>query len=222
MKETSLYLPVAHLLESLGFQVKGEIGEVDIYGLKDQLTIAVELKTQISLKLLYQGVERQKVADIVYIAIPIEAKKSHKDSYHHFIHLLRRLELGLIIVHPSKASIEIEALPFDRVKSISKGKLKKTKHLNEFRQRINDINLGGTSGKKITYYREQTLQIATFLKDNPFSSPKTILTQTKVENTSSILQKNYYGWFSKLQRGMYYLSEKGEKELREYIEKLQK
>ena len=212
-----MYLPVKELLEKSGFKVKGEIGEIDIFAMRSEFSVAVELKTKISLKLLYQAVERQKIADSVYVAIPAEAKKSHLDSYRHFIHLLRRLEIGLIIVNKDKAFIELESIPFDRKRSVSRNHLKKDRIILEFTSRNNSLNIGGSKGKKITHYRELSLQIGLFLKEYVISSPKKIKEATKIENTASILQKNYYGWFSRLSRGTYGLSLVGEKEVQEYL-----
>ena len=45
MAETDLYMPVKSLLESMGAVVKGEVGDIDIFGLMpDGRTVAVEMK----------------------------------------------------------------------------------------------------------------------------------------------------------------------------------
>jgi hypothetical protein len=217
LEEKSMYLPVKELLEKNGFIVKGEIGEIDVFGMNLAFSVAVELKTKISLKLLYQAVERQKIAESVYVAIPADAKKSHLDSYRHFIHLLRRLEIGLIIVNNEKAYIELESIPFDRNKSVSRNQKKKNIIVSEFTNRTNSLNIGGSKGKKVTYYRELSLRIGSFLKEGINSSPKQIKAATGIENTSSILQKNYYGWFIRLSRGCYGLSPIGKREVQEYL-----
>ncbi len=203
MKETELYEPVVSLLENYGFSLKGEIGEVDIFGMKENLSIAVELKTKISLKLIYQAVERQKYVDITYIAIPKVAIKSHEVNARHFYYLLRRLEIGLILVSNNTAQIEFEAIPFDRRKSISKNKTKKAKLVKEFNTRSNTSNVGGMRGKKITLYKEKAVLIASHIISNGISSPKTIKENTNISETSSILQKNYYNWFERIERGKY-------------------
>jgi len=79
LRETDLYPPVKAWLESLGYQVKAEIGAADIMALRadeengDDMVI-VELKRAFSLALLLQGVERQRLTDLVYVALPEPAR----------------------------------------------------------------------------------------------------------------------------------------------------
>ena len=75
MPETDLYMPVKSLLESMGAVVKGEVGDIDIFGLMpDGRTVAVEMKLHLNLDVIIQAVLRQKVADSVYIAVPSPKK----------------------------------------------------------------------------------------------------------------------------------------------------
>lgn len=78
MEEKALFSPIKYLLEDKGFLVKGEINDIDILALKDDLMLAVELKTKITLKLIYQAIERFKVCEKVYLGVPFEAIKSHQ------------------------------------------------------------------------------------------------------------------------------------------------
>ncbi|QWB96254.1 hypothetical protein KHQ89_02105 [Mycoplasmatota bacterium] len=103
MKETELYEPVKQLLIDQGFNVKAEIKNIDIFGVKENHVIAVELKTKLSIKLIYQAIDRQKVADQVYIALPKTSVKTRSSSFKNLLYLLRRLELGLIIVDKDRA-----------------------------------------------------------------------------------------------------------------------
>lgn len=214
MKEIELYLPIKTFLEKDGYIVKGEIHEIDIFGMKDGKTIAVELKTGVSLKLIYQGVERQKIADIVYLAIPLSAKKAHSDNYRHFLALLRRLQLGLMVVNNNEVKIELEPVQNEKATRTSK---KKKAVIKEMTLRENDLNEGGTKGKKMTYYKEKALKIASFLIDYPLSSPKQIKEATQVSDVSSILLKNYYQWFSHPEKGVYLVNEQYKNEIIELI-----
>ncbi|MBU1142504.1 MAG: hypothetical protein KKH92_02545, partial [Firmicutes bacterium] len=105
MLETELFQPIKEFLENQGYQVKGEIGAIDCFAMKNNESIAVELKTSITLKLIYQAVERQKIADSVYVAIPKSAIASHRSQYKSFLLLLRRLSVGLLIV--SSSGVEV-------------------------------------------------------------------------------------------------------------------
>ena len=216
MQEQELYKPVKELLERLGFVVKAEVKDIDVFAMREDLTLAVELKTSINLKLIYQAIDRQKLADVVYLALPYSAIKSHKKNIRSFYNLLRRLELGLIIISNSKASIEIEAKPYDAKKSRQRNKNRRNQVIKEFKLLESDVNIGGIRGRRMTVYREQTIKVSLFIKNNGPSSPRSILKETGVEKTGSILQKNYYGWFYRVERGLYDLTHEGKCALETY------
>ncbi|AUD63617.1 hypothetical protein BK010_08955 [Tenericutes bacterium MO-XQ] len=213
MKETELYAPVKKLFLSQGFDVKGEVKDIDVIAYHQDLMIGVELKTKVSLKLIYQAIDRQKVLDQVYIAIPKDAIYQSKSLYRNFTHLLKRLEIGLIIVNGDSAEVIIEAVPFDRNLSRSRYKKRKTMLDKELRLRKNNKNIGGTNGKKITRYKEQVIDIGNYLISNTKASPKEIKEKTGIEKAASILQKNYDGYFERVERGIYQLTEKGKKDI---------
>ena len=70
MQEKDMYLPIKYYLENLGYSVKAEVKNVDIIATKDDSVIVIEMKTAITLKLLYQGCDRQRMFENVYLAIP--------------------------------------------------------------------------------------------------------------------------------------------------------
>ena len=109
MLEIELYQPIQSFLNEQGYTVRGEIGAIDVFAMKNEHSIAVELKTSISLKLIYQAVERQKVADTVYVAVPKSAIRTHQDSYKSFILLLRRLSIGLFVIHADQVEVVLDA-----------------------------------------------------------------------------------------------------------------
>lgn len=203
MKETDLYLPVKALLISQGFKVKAEIKDIDILGSKDDYLCAVELKTKLSIKLIYQAIDRQKIVDQVYVAIPKSSIKVRSTAYKNLVYLLKRLEIGLIFVDQEHAEVVLEASIYDMDKSRARYKKRKQQTLKEFRLRKYSSNLGGTKGKKITRYKEQVIEIASFLIEHKSASPKEIKEHTNVLKTSSILQKNYEGYFERVSRGIY-------------------
>jgi hypothetical protein len=220
MQEHELYYPIKDLLEQQGFIVKGEINDIDIFAMKNDYLIAVELKVNITLKVIYQAIERQKICDKVYIGLPKEAITSHQSSYKSFILLLKRLDIGLITVNNHKAEITIESFGFDLEKSRIKNKRKKSQAILEFSLRENKTNIGGIKGKKITHYKEQVIKIAKVLRTLNESSPKELKEKTGILKTNSILQKNYYQWFHRKSKGVYQLSEVGKKELIECEDQL--
>lgn len=203
MKETDLYLPVKSLLISQGFLVKAEIKDIDILGSKDDFLCAVELKTKLSIKLIYQAIDRQKIVDQVYIAIPKSSIKIRSKAYKNLIYLLKRLEVGLILVDEDYAEVILEASVYDMEKSRARYKKRKQQILKEFKLRKYSNNIGGTKDKKITRYKEQVIEIASYLIVHESASPKEIKEDTNILKTSSILQKNYEGYFERVSRGIY-------------------
>ena len=221
MKETELFIPVKKLLLSQGFEVKGEVKDIDVLAYQKDVMVGVELKTKISLKLIYQAIDRQKVLDQVYIAVPKDAIYHSKSLYRNFTHLLKRLEVGLIVVDQDIAEVIIEAIPFDRNQSRSRYKKRKLSIDKEFKLRKNKQNIGGTRGKKITRYKELVIEIGSYIMENLKGSPKEIKEQTGIEKTASILQKNYDGYFERIDRGIYQLTDKGIKEITKLKEQLE-
>jgi len=215
MEESELYIPVKTLLESKGYQIKAEVKDIDVFGVKENHTIAVELKTSVSLKLIYQAIDRQKMCDKVYIALPKTALKSHRANLRDFVYLLKRLDIGLISVSPTGATLFMESDGFDMIKSRNQSKNKKKALLKEFSLRESNDNIGGMKGKKMTHYREKVMKIARYLYEFKEKSPKEIKAFTGIQDTPAILQKNYYLWFKKVDRGIYTLSLMGEKAIEE-------
>jgi len=165
------------------------------------------------LKLVYQALDRQKLADKVYIALPKKVLNQTKSNVKHFINLLKRLEIGLIVVSDSHAEVLVETFGFDLKRSISSSKKKKDKLIKEFSLRKSDANIGGTKDKKMTHYREKVIEIAKYLNEFGQKSPKEIALYTGIKDTPNILRKNYYLWFLNVERGIYQLSEIGKKAL---------
>lgn len=222
MKEVELYAPVKELLTSLGYEVRAEVKDMDVMAMKDSSFIAVELKTSLTLKLLLQATQRQKLAEKVYVAIPAPGgRQRFSKAYKEYEHLLRRLELGLILVHfkgEPYAELVFEPKPCDRNAFLSRNKKKRTAALHEASGRHGDGNTGGTNGKLMTVYREKALLAACYLSEKGEMSVKELRERTGNENMQAMLRNNHYGWFEKTARGVYRLTEAGSKALEEYGE----
>ncbi|MFA7075792.1 MAG: DUF2161 family putative PD-(D/E)XK-type phosphodiesterase [Candidatus Izemoplasmatales bacterium] len=209
MLETDLYNPVKQFLEEQGYQVKAEIINVDVFAVKEEKTIAVELKTNVTLKLIYQAIDRQKLSDDVYIAVPKKAIEAHKKNMRDFLLLLKRLSVGLLVIESNKVEVLQNPIDYNFKQSINRNKRKRAKLINEFNNIGLNNNKGGSKGKRMTFYRENVILIASLLFEKPGLSPKDIKKITKVDKTYSILQKNYYGWFEKKARASYALTDLG-------------
>ncbi|MDY0074432.1 MAG: DUF2161 family putative PD-(D/E)XK-type phosphodiesterase [Acholeplasmataceae bacterium] len=216
MKETDLFIPVRNLLMEWGYDVQGEVLAADVFAVKEENIIIIELKLAISLKLIYQAIERQKVTPSVFIAIPKQVASSHRRKNDHFFTLLKRLGLGLIVVSGNKAEMLLEPQSVQEVKTRSSS-AKKRVMLKEYEQRSQYKTLGGTNGKKVTVYKEQVIEVAKALYTLREASIQLIKEYTRIEKASSILQKNYHGWFMKNEKGLYRLSPLGMDELKEHL-----
>jgi hypothetical protein len=84
------------------YTVYAEVKNHDILAVKDNETISIEMKKSFNATLLMQAVQRQKTSDGVYIAIPHPGKNVFQKKWHKIIYLIKRLELGLIVVKFTK------------------------------------------------------------------------------------------------------------------------
>jgi len=221
--ETDLYAPVRDYLVSQGYTVHSEVKHCDITAVKGEELVVVELKTSFNLKLLVQAVKRQRAADSVYVAIPKPKGGKKSAGWRDMCLLLRRLELGLIIVDTNNAepSPEIVFHPntFDRLKSMQNGKKVRRNIIREAESRYGDFNKGGSTRQKlVTVYRENSIHIACCFMKFGKLSPAQLKKIGTGPKTSSILSKNYYGWFEKVDRGVYDLHEDAKGFLEAYPE----
>ena len=218
--ETDLYRPVHDYLVEQGYTVRSEVANCDITAVKDDDLIVIELKRQMCLALVGQAVQRQKISDSVYVAIPRPGNKSKWMSQTRCVRaILRRLEIGLILVGltPGKPPVEVvfHPLPFER----KRRKRVRRSVLREIENRSADFNEGGSCGKKlVTAYRENAIQIACLLQDNGPMSPKQLRDMGTGQKTLSILSSNFYGWFERVDHGVYALGPRGRAELEDYAE----
>lgn len=218
--EADLYEPIRKHFLKQGYRVNGEVHDCDLTAVKDDELIIVELKLNLNIDLLLQATRRLRLTDIVYIAIP-KPKRISRKRWNDIIHLVKRLEIGLIIVSftGNRKTIEfkVHPEPFDR--RTGKNTRKKARLIKEIEGRSADYNIGGSSKSKImTAYKENCIQIACYLDKLGQLSPKALAALGTGEKTPLILQKNYYNWFERVERGVYVISEQGKAEHEEYPE----
>ena len=220
--EKDLYIPIRDYFTSKGFDVRSEVNHCDVCAIKDEQVIVIEMKKNLSVDLLAQGVKRQKIAELVYIAVPKPKKFTATGKWRDICHLLRRLEMGLILVSfkgkNSFVEVAVHPEPFDRLKSIQGNKRKKTKLIEEFKGRAEDLNIGGSTREKLmTAYKESSLYIAYCIeKLGPLSAATLRKYGTDEKKTYSILYNNHHGWFYRADKGMYDLTDKGREALKTY------
>ena len=214
MRESELYAPVKAHLEAQGYEVKAEIGDCDMLARRGQEPpVVVELKLTFSLALVMQGVARQTLFEHVYLAVPVSGAKGWKLRYSDIIRLCRRLGLGLLAVRTGageRVEAHLDPAPYAPRRNIRKaGRL-----IREFDRREGDPNIGGTTGvKRVTAYRQDAVRIAACLADGPCKVSR-IAGQTGIARTGTILRADHYGWFERVERGIYALTPRGRRELK--------
>jgi hypothetical protein len=213
--EKAMFPILKQALEDQGYEVKAEVLNADIVGKKDDDLIVVEMKTSLTTKLIYQGLKRSHICDYIYLAIPKPSQQVLKSSnFKEKKTIVRRLELGLILVDLNNQTIDVLLDP--TTYHFKKNKKKRQKLLKDLSQRQTSLNVGGvTKTKIITAYRELALLVLDALKDEP-KTTQYLRTYTRRKKVTSILQKNYYGWFERVSRGVYQLTESGRKALDTY------
>lgn len=211
MAETDLYLPVKRHLEAQGYSVKAEVKGCDVVAVRGkEPPVIVELKAALTLKLLYQAVDRLGISDHVYIAIARPKRGVGAAA----LKLCRRLGLGLIVV-TSSGSLEVLA---DPVPYAARGNTKKRGLLlKEFNARSGDPNVGGSTRTPLmTAYRQDALKCAGHLAALGPARIRDVKAATRVDRAPGIFRDNVYGWFTKVERGVYGLTDDGHAALVRY------
>jgi len=191
--EADLYEPIQKHFSKQGYRVNGEVHDCDLTAVKDEELIIVELKLNLNIDLLLQATRRQRLTDLVYIAIP-KPKRISRKRWNDIIQLVRRLELGLIIVSlaGNRKKIEFKVHPEPYKRMTSKNTRKKAALIKEIEGRSADYNIGGSNKTKImTAYKENCIQIACYLEKLGQMSPKALVALGTGDKTPLILQKNY-------------------------------
>lgn len=213
--ETDLAGPLYEYLSQQGYTVRSEVRDCDIAAVKGDDLLVIELKKTLNLALVVQAVRRQRFTDSVYVAIPRPSNKWKwwKES-RGAQHLLRRLELGLILVSLEKGKPPVEVIfhpvPFARRKRSASRRAV----LEEIAHRTADYNRAGSARKKLaTAYRENAIHIACCLMAAGRTSPAALRAMGTGPKTLSILRFNAYGWFERVDRGVYGLVARAASEL---------
>lgn len=220
--ETELYPPLKAFFEARGYSVKSEVRHCDLLGYRDgeDQPLIVEMKKTFTLELLLQGTDRQRLGGTVYLAVERNRTKkgAHNQRFNEIAQICSRLGLGLIIVtfYQTKAPF-VEVLCEAAAGSGRKSGIRAKRLRAEFDARSGDHNTGGSTKRKIvTAYRENALKIARQLWMFGEASPMQLKEASGVGKAASILQDNHYGWFERVARGRYRLTEAGLSALSEY------
>jgi hypothetical protein len=208
-RETDLYGPVKSFLEGQGYVVKSEVGAADVVAVRGgEAPVIVELKLGFSLTLVHQCVARLSVTDDVYLAVATGKGKPFAKSLKNMTKLCRRLGLGLITVRLKDDLVQVHCDPAPYTPR--KSKKREGQLLAEFARRVGDPNDGGqTRVGLITAYRQDALKVAMYLFEVGASKGADVARETKVERATTMMRNDHYGWFEKVEKGIYGLTPKG-------------
>jgi hypothetical protein len=214
--ETALYLPVKRFLEARGFRVKGEICGCDLVALPAEpdddsppIVVIGELKQRFTLELLLQGVDRMAAGDEIWLAVRNSSKSRKRADGRlndaRVRKLCRLLGFGLLAVS-ARGRVDILAEPGPyRPRGNPR---RRSRLLREHSRRQGDPAVGGGTRQPImTAYRQQALTVAQAILEATQVKPREL--KAMAPDAPKILLHNVYGWFARVERGVYGLTEAG-------------
>lgn len=201
--ESDLYGPVKALLEGQGYSVKGEVRGCDVVAVRGgEPPVIVELKRAFGIGLVLQAVNRLALSDAVYLAVGTWPKNLRDVKK-----LCRHLGVGLMIVVGERVDILLDPAPYRPRKDRRRvGRL-----LGEHARRVGDPNRGGSSTRVplMTAYRQEALRCAGLLAKNGPMKVAALRLAAEAPKAAAILNQDHYGWFERVERGIYGLTPKG-------------
>jgi hypothetical protein len=229
--ETALYRPVKRFLEARGFAVKGEVCGCDLVAVPaaaadgagdgagdPPLVVIGELKQRFTLELLLQGVDRMAAGDEIWLAVSTSGAggRRGRERDPRVRKCCRLLGFGLLGVS-AKGQVEVIVEP--RPWTPRKIKWRRARLVDEHRRRRGDPAVGGTAMRLVaakagimTAYRQQALAVAAALAAgaaNGAGVPRPRDLKAVAPDAPKILLHNVYGWFARVERGVYALTEAG-------------
>ncbi|WP_439521418.1 DUF2161 domain-containing phosphodiesterase [Marivita sp.] len=218
-READLYPHVKAYLQAQGYTVKGEVGAADLVAVRgDEDPVIVELKLRLNLTLYHQAVTRLGMTDLVYIAVVKPTGRTARRALRENTMLCRRLGLGFLTVRKDGAvEAQCDPTPY----APRKNKSKRAKLLREFDRLVGDPNDGGATRHGIvTAYRQDALRCALYLAEAGAEKGAIIAKATGVKTATRLMRDNHYGWFRKVEKGVYALTPQGRKGLADWDESL--
>src|SRR5882724_381684 len=156
-----------------------------------------------NLELVLQGINRTAACDEIWLAVRISGRRG-RERDPRVRKLCRLLGFGLLCVSTTgRVELLVEPGPW-RPRRDAK---RRSRLVAEHRRRLGDPALGGSTKAPImTFYRQQALACAASLSSGP---RRTSEVRATVPDASKILMHNVYGWFVRVERGIYGLTPAG-------------
>jgi hypothetical protein len=205
--ETDLYPPIKRHLERLGLEVKGEVCGCDLVALSygsPELVVVGEMKQSFTLELVLQAVDRTSACDEVWLAVGASKRGRGRENDARVKKLCRFLGFGLLTVTAEgRVDVVAEPAPWKPRRDAKR----RSRIVEEHRRRKGDPVVGGsTRAPQMTAYRQQALAVAHALASTP-CRPRDL--RTFASDAARILHGNVYGWFERIERGLYGLTSSG-------------
>lgn len=221
--ERDMYAPVKAYFQSQGWEVRAEVEGCDAAALRGGKLMMAEMKLTLNLDVVLQAIERQRAADIVYIAVPGKKKAMRTQRWRGSLELLKRLNIGLLIVWAVGDAYDVEELvePAEcGEQPRGRAARKRVRIERELGGRSGDWNTGGVHARKLmTAYREAALRVAKKLAPGEPMSAKQLKPRGETSvRTYRMLRNNHYGWFRRLGDGLFALTDEGGRALDVYGE----
>jgi hypothetical protein len=170
--------------------------------------VICELKLTFNLELILQGVDRATASDEVWLAALLSSRGKGRESDARFRNLCRRLGFGLLGVLPNG---EVEVLVSPTAPMPRKNTRRRSRLVEEHRRRRGDPAEGGGSADadhdSISPARSRLRRA---LAQGP-RRPRDL--KASIPDAYNILHRNVYGWFVAVKRGVYDLTETGQRAL---------
>ncbi|MEM6729825.1 MAG: DUF2161 domain-containing phosphodiesterase, partial [Pseudomonadota bacterium] len=189
----------------------------DVVALRgDEPPLIVELKLGFSLTLFHQGIARLALTDHVYLGV---ARPQGRRALADNLALCRRLGLGLLTVREDgRVEPQVDPGPY----APRKNKKKAARLLREYERLDGDPNAGGATRHGIvTGYRQDALKCAAYLATSGAEKGAIIAKATGVKAATTIMRNNHYGWFKKVETGVYALAPAGAQGLKDWGDALE-
>ncbi len=242
MKESDLYEPLRAYLEGQGYAVHGEVRGVDVVARhreRPDEIVAIELKSRMSLDLVVQAAQRTELTDSVYVAVPVSGARGTVRNSRGVRTLLQRLGVGLILVRFLRGAIRVETILHPGSPVRPTGARRRTAIIREIDRRYAEFDKGGSPTRltrdpsaagrrdgpfgdgypgrvrRMTAYRQRAFLTAELLRQaGGTARPQDLRAAGAPETCGTILARNVYGWFERVERGTYRLHPAGAEALR--------
>ena len=162
-----------------------------------------ELKLTFNLELVLQGVDRAAVCDEVWLAARRSSRGKGRERDARFRNLCRRLGFGLLGV---SSNGEVEVLLAPDAPTPRKNLRRRSRLIEEHRRRGDPVEGGGSRAPIMTADRQRALVCAAALARGP-RRPRDL--KASIPDAPRIVHGNVYGWFARVERGLYNLTESG-------------